>query len=293
MVRDGPEELVREDDVHHRHLVDDHEVGVEGLVESVPEAPGRRVELEQPMDGGCLEPGGLREPLRGPAGWRAEAGAHPLRAHDAQHRVDDGGLPDPGSPRDDGDPLADGAGHRRALRARELEAHPLLRPRDRLLRIDVPPRRAARRQGGGRDGPPRRARSGAGRGGMSTNPRRASRPRAPRRRARARAPSRRSPHPPRAARRWLRRGLPARPRSGPRWRAPGARDGSPPGRGGSSRNRTRGTARSRRRCGSRSRARRGRAGRGSRGRGPPPGPRRAGRSGPPGPTPPRATGGTP
>ena len=67
VLRNGPEELVREDDVHHRHLVDDHEVGVEGLVASMAEASGRRVELEQPMDGGCLEAGGLREPLRGPA----------------------------------------------------------------------------------------------------------------------------------------------------------------------------------------------------------------------------------
>ena len=143
MLRNGPEELVREDDVHHRYLVDDHEVGIEGLVESVAEASGGRLELEEPVDRGRLEAGGFREPLRGPAGRRAEAGAHPLRAHDVEHRVDDGGLPDPGAAGDDGDPLADRAGHRFALRARELDAHPLLRPRDRLLRIDVPPRGAA------------------------------------------------------------------------------------------------------------------------------------------------------
>ena len=84
-VGDGLQQVVEEDDVDHRGLVDDDQVGLELAVGVALEEALLRAELEEPVQrlGGAT--GGLGEPLRGAAGGGGEAG--PIgRAHAAGAR---------------------------------------------------------------------------------------------------------------------------------------------------------------------------------------------------------------
>jgi hypothetical protein len=65
--RDCLDELVREDDVDHRGLVDHHQVRLQGVIGTVL-GVASWLQLEQPVDGGGLMAGQLGEPLGGTAG---------------------------------------------------------------------------------------------------------------------------------------------------------------------------------------------------------------------------------
>ncbi len=67
---DRPEELPRQRDVHHRHLVDDDDVGIDGLVR--PRREGSPVEAEEPVECECLAPHDLLDALGGLPGRRRQ-----------------------------------------------------------------------------------------------------------------------------------------------------------------------------------------------------------------------------
>ena len=64
-------------DVDHRRLVDNQQVAFQWLPETAPEAAGRRIDLEQPVDGPRVEARHLPEATSLPAGWGAERDGAP------------------------------------------------------------------------------------------------------------------------------------------------------------------------------------------------------------------------
>ena len=132
----GPQERRGQPAVEHGGLIDDHRVGLDGVVRAVGEAPGRRVEFQEPVQGARAAPGGLGHALGGAAGGRGEHDPASLGAEDVAERPQDGGLARARTAREDADLAADGRGHGRALQVGEREAGAVLRPGDRLLDRD-------------------------------------------------------------------------------------------------------------------------------------------------------------
>ena len=79
--------------VDHRDLVHDQQVALEDgmLLAALEPAPGR-VGLEQPVQGPGLVPGGLAQPLGGPAGRCGQGNGLRLHRQDLEDAVDQGGL---------------------------------------------------------------------------------------------------------------------------------------------------------------------------------------------------------
>jgi len=64
---DGLDQLVGQDDVHHRGLIHHDQIGIQGMV-TVVFGVTAGLQLQQPVHGGGLVAGQLRQPLGGPAG---------------------------------------------------------------------------------------------------------------------------------------------------------------------------------------------------------------------------------
>ena len=144
--------------VHHRGLVDDQQAAVDGIVRVAPEATGPRIDLEQPVDGPGLPPGGLAHPPGGPAGRRAQRELDALGGQDAQDGVDDGRLAH-ARPAGDDDRLGrERQPHGRGLARRQRQAGLPLHPGQRLVRRRWPATGACRprRAGAARRWPARR-----------------------------------------------------------------------------------------------------------------------------------------
>ena len=118
--RDGLDQLVGQDHVHHRGLIDHDQIGVQGVV-AVVFGVAAGLQLQQPVHGGGRVAGQLGQPLGGPAGGR-----------DQHH----GGLFGRGELDDGADgetlPAARPAGEHRDLAA-ERELDRLLLPRCQVL----------------------------------------------------------------------------------------------------------------------------------------------------------------
>ena len=68
-VGDRLDQLVGQDHVHHRGLIDHDQIGVQGVV-AVVFGVAAGLQLQQPVNGGGLVAGQLGQPLGGPAGGR-------------------------------------------------------------------------------------------------------------------------------------------------------------------------------------------------------------------------------
>ena len=131
------EEVVDQHRVDHRRLVEDHEVGFEGVGRVAVEPELLGVELQEAMDGLGLPPRGLGHPLGRPARRRREQDASPLLLQDADDAVDERGLARAGAAGDDQElargRLADGL----LLLLGELYLLLFLEPGDRPLDVDA------------------------------------------------------------------------------------------------------------------------------------------------------------
>ena len=84
--------MVGQDHVEHRDLVDDDQVGGEGLPGVVLEAPGPGLPAQEAVHGARLAARRLRQPLGGAAGRRREEHARPCRLGELDDQAHDGGL---------------------------------------------------------------------------------------------------------------------------------------------------------------------------------------------------------
>ena len=89
--RDRFDELVGQDHVDHRGLVDHHQVRVEGFV-GVEGGVAARAELQQPVDGGRVVAGQFGEPLGGPAGGGGQHDRGALGPGQLHHGADGEGF---------------------------------------------------------------------------------------------------------------------------------------------------------------------------------------------------------
>ena len=141
------EEGAGEEDVDHRDLVDDDEVGLDRVVAPAPEAARRRVHLEEAVDRPRLHPRTLGEPLRRASGRRGEGDPERLGEDDPQERVDERRLADARPARQDEDLRAEEGAHGGALARGEHDSRPRLHPRDRRAGVRALPGRGAGREG--------------------------------------------------------------------------------------------------------------------------------------------------
>jgi hypothetical protein len=81
---DGLEELVGHQHIQHGGLVDHHQVGVQRMV-AVKGGIPTRAQLQQPVQGGRLQPGQLGQALGGPAGRGGQQNLDPLGAGQGDH----------------------------------------------------------------------------------------------------------------------------------------------------------------------------------------------------------------
>ena len=132
-------------DVDHRHLVDNQQIAVERLPGTAPEAAGRRIDLEQPVDGPRVEARRLPEATGRPARRGTEREGDSLDRQYAEDGVHEGRLPHAGAAGDDqhlgGERETDG-GH---LARGQGETDPPLDPGNRPLRVDRRPGKPRRR----------------------------------------------------------------------------------------------------------------------------------------------------
>ena len=136
MVGDRLQQRLHQQDIDHGRLVDDQQVAFEWVVAAAFEAAALRIDLEQPVNGLGLEPGGFRHPLGGAAGRCAEQQVHALGRQDAQDGVDDGRLADARPAGDDQDLRQQGQSDGGDLAFGQRQTGLLLDPWQRLVRID-------------------------------------------------------------------------------------------------------------------------------------------------------------
>jgi len=131
------EEVVGQHRVDHRRLVEDHEVGFEGVGRVAVEPELLGVELQQAMDRLRLPPRRFGHPLGRPARGRGKQDAPPLLLQDADDAVDERRFAGAGAARHDeelaGGRLADGL----PLFLGELDPLLLLEPGDGALDVDA------------------------------------------------------------------------------------------------------------------------------------------------------------
>jgi hypothetical protein len=130
---------MHQQDVDHGGLVDDQQIAFEPVVGIPFEAAAFQVNLQPPVDGLGLEPGGFGHALGGTARRGAQQQAHALGGEDAQDRVDDGRLAYPGPAGNDEHLRQEGQSDRGDLTFGQRQTGLLLDPRQCLLRVDVGP----------------------------------------------------------------------------------------------------------------------------------------------------------
>jgi hypothetical protein len=114
-IRYGAQQLVHQHRIHHRGLIDNQELGRQGVVRIALELIGRRIELQQTVYRLGFQPGGLGQALGRPAGGGGEQHIDLLGAQDLDQAVDQGRLAHPGAAGDDGHLVGEQGRHRRAL----------------------------------------------------------------------------------------------------------------------------------------------------------------------------------
>ena len=144
--REGVQQGGHQGHIHHRGLIHHQQVGLQRQLGVAPEPVGSGVELQQPVDGLGLQPGGLTHPLGGPAGGGAEQDAQLLGRQDAQDGVDQGGFAHPGPAGDHQHLAGQSLLHSCFLTGGQLQGETLLHPGDGPGQIDRFPGRAACRQ---------------------------------------------------------------------------------------------------------------------------------------------------
>jgi len=134
--RQGAEQGLHEEHVHHRGLIDNEKIAVQWLIFIALELARRRVDFQQAMNSLCLQAGGLRETLGSPSGGSAQQTLHSLGSQNHQDRVHQGRLAYTGTARDDGGATGQHGLQRFPLARGERLLRPLLTPCDGLLEID-------------------------------------------------------------------------------------------------------------------------------------------------------------
>ncbi len=136
--RDGLQQVVHQEGVDHRGLVDDQEVAVERRRLVFLESALLEAVFEEAVDRLGLVAGGLGHPLGGPAGRGGEQDLRPDPREDPDHRVDDRRLPGPGAAGDHHHLVAGDRADRLDLLFGQGDGELLLDPGDRLVRVDLP-----------------------------------------------------------------------------------------------------------------------------------------------------------
>ena len=119
---DRLDQLVGQQHIQHRGLVDHHQVGVQGMV-AVKGGVPTRAQLQQPVQGGRLQPGQLRQAFGGPTGRRGQHHLGSLGAgqgDDGAHGVALAAARPAGQHRH---PLGQRQPHRRGLLGGQRDAH--------------------------------------------------------------------------------------------------------------------------------------------------------------------------
>ena len=93
---DGLKQMVQKFDINHRHFVDDHSVGLQGIL-GIPlekQPAGARLDagFQKPVDGGSILPGDLGQPLGGTARGGAQKGFQAQLIVQRQNALDNGGY---------------------------------------------------------------------------------------------------------------------------------------------------------------------------------------------------------
>ena len=130
-VRRRPQQIIHQQDIHHRHFVDDDHIGVDWVflvaAEHRPAAAPRSGGFEQPVHGQGLPPRRLRQAFRRPSGRRRQHDLAALQRQHVQYRLHRGrfaGARPPGH-------------HQNAMAARRLHCLPLrLRQLDTLFPLE-------------------------------------------------------------------------------------------------------------------------------------------------------------
>ena len=134
---------MHEPHVHHRRLIDNHEVTIERMVLTPPKFARLGINFEQTVDRLRLPAGRLAQAFGGPTRRGAEQHPRPLRGEDTQDRMDDRGLSHARPARDHKDLRAESQAHGPLLAVRQLDAGLPLDPGDRFVGIDRRPGRPA------------------------------------------------------------------------------------------------------------------------------------------------------
>src|SRR5262249_28678791 len=134
--RQGPEELVHENDVNHRDFVDDEKVHVERMVSIALESAQTRLVFQQAVNRLCLSARSFAQAFRGPAGRGAYRTLKFLGRENLQDSADEGRLADAGSPGDNQDFVRGCLANGVALRVRQLQPHFLFDPVQGDVQVD-------------------------------------------------------------------------------------------------------------------------------------------------------------
>ena len=116
-----PKERLRQQQIQHRHLVDDQQPAAERRSGAMDETAGGRIELQQPVQRLRGNSSRFRQPLRSAAGRSSERDRHAGSAGAADDLPHHGGFSDAGPPGDDRERCAADRLHRRTLSFVESE----------------------------------------------------------------------------------------------------------------------------------------------------------------------------
>ena len=136
--RNGLEQVVHQEGVDHRGLVDDQEVAVERRILVFLEAALLEAVFEKAVDRLGLVARRLGHPFGGPAGRGGQEDLRPDARKDPEHGVDDRRLPRSGAAGDDQHLVAGDRADRLDLFFGKRDGELLLEPGDRLFRLDLP-----------------------------------------------------------------------------------------------------------------------------------------------------------
>ena len=135
--RDGPGQLAGQDHVHHRGLVHDDQIGVQGVV-SVVFGVAAGLQFQQPVHGGRVVAGQLRQPLGGPAGGRDQHHGGVLGRGELDDGADGEALPAAGAAGQHGHRLREGELGRLLLGGGQVLPGPGVQPSQCLAPVHGP-----------------------------------------------------------------------------------------------------------------------------------------------------------
>ena len=134
------------DHVHHGGFVENKQVAGERVAAAAFEVAGKRIELQQSVDGLGGSAGRFRQAFGRSARGRGQDGGPLFRGEDLQDAADQSGLADSGPPGDDQDFVAAGLADGVLLALRQLQPQAVFHPLHSLLDVDFPQRMGAVRR---------------------------------------------------------------------------------------------------------------------------------------------------